>query len=78
MNWIDRMKTVGEKILVFLQGLDPERLSQKIQKSLEKISKEAAMTPMTEEEEIRTEYFFNFIFAVSFFAFIYMMYRILF
>lgn len=72
------MKTTGEKILDFLRRLDPEKWSQKIQDSLEKTSKEAAKVPMTEEQERRTEYLFNFVFAVGFFAFIYMMYRILF
>ena len=73
-----KKENIWQRILDFLQRYDPERLSRKIQKSLEKTSEEAAKTPMTEEEEIRTEYFFNFVFAVSFFVFIYLMYKILF
>lgn len=72
------MGKIGEKILDILQKLDPERLSQKIQESLEKTSEETAKVPTTEEEERRTEYLFNFVFAVSFFVFIYLMYKILF
>ena len=73
-----KKENIWQRILDFLQRYDPERLSRKIQKSMEKTSEEAAKTPMTEEEEKRTEYFFNFVFAVSFFVFIYLMYKILF
>ena len=71
------MKTTGEKILDFLRRFKPESLSQKIQESLEKTAEEAAKAPMTEEEERRTEYLLNFVFAVSFFVFIYLMYKLL-
>ena len=73
-----KKKTFGQSVLDFLQRFDPEQLSKKIQKSLEKTSREAAKVPMTEEEERRTEYLFNFVFASSFFVFIYLMYKILF
>ena len=73
------METFGEKILDFFKRFNPERMDRKIQKSLEKLSEDTAKSPaVTEEEERRNEYFLNFILAVGFFAFIYMMYRILF
>ena len=73
-----KKENIWQRILDFLQRYDPERLSRKIQKSLEKTSEEAAKVPMTQEEERRTEYLLNFVFALSFFVFIYLMYKILF
>lgn len=73
------MMNIGEKILNFLEKHSPERFDRKVMNTMEKISEEAAKAPpMTKEEEDRAENNLMFFFAITFFAFIYVMYLLLF